>query len=67
MSLLKDEKKKESVIICGRAMTLCGCTYVKIYGIIKLCEGLPKFLRGKLEGLLIFNIEFMRVIREGLV
>ena len=48
-------------------MTLCGCTYVKIYGIIKLCEGLPKFLRGKLEGLLIFNIEFMRVIREGLV
>ena len=35
--------------------------------IIKLCEGLPKFLRGKLEGLLIFNTEFLRVIREGLV
>ena len=35
--------------------------------IIKLFEGLPKFLRGKLEGLLIFSTEFLRVIREGLV
>lgn len=42
-------------------------TSEKFNRIIKLCEGLPKFLRGKLEGLLIFNTEFLRVISEGLV
>ena len=35
--------------------------------IIKLFEGLPKFLRGKLEGFLIFNTVFLRVNRESLV
>ena len=39
----------------------------KISRIIKLFEGLPKFLRGKLEGFLIFNTVFLRVNREGLV
>ena len=37
------------------------------FRIIKLCEDLPKFLRGKLEGLLIFNTEFLRVSFEGLI
>ena len=36
------------------------------YRIIKLFEGLPKFLRGFREGLPDFQHELMRVFHEGL-
>lgn len=36
-------------------------------GIIKFVEGLPKLLRGKLEGLMFSESELLRVFREGLV
>ena len=36
-------------------------------GIIKLREGLPKFMRGFRDGLTKNFVDFMRVSREGLV
>ena len=36
-------------------------------GIIKLREGLPKFMRGFRDGLAKNFVDFMRVSREGLV
>ena len=44
-----------------------GCSVPRIYWIIKLVEGLPKLLRGKLEGLMFSESELLRVFREGLV
>jgi len=37
------------------------------FWIIKLFEGLPKFLRVSREGFLAFQTELMRVLREGLI
>ena len=39
----------------------------KLNGIIKLREGLPKFMRGFRDGLAKNFVDFMRVSREGLV
>ena len=36
-----------------------------IRGVIKVREGLPKFMRVSREGLALFEWEFVRVIREG--
>jgi hypothetical protein len=38
-----------------------------IFWIIKLREGLPKFMRGFRDGLAKNFVDFMRVSREGLV
>ena len=41
--------------------------WVESIGIIKLHEGLPKFMRGFRDGLAKNFVDFMRVSREGLV
>ena len=51
----------------GWMVVECNLIVMILFWIIKLFEGLPKFLRGNREGLYKKSNQFMRFFREGLI